>query len=262
MIRVIAFAVSTLFSVSAVAADAPSVHGLSAWGMFMAADWVVKLVMIGLVLASVCTWTVFIAKFCQIRFSRTRATITAELIAQASTLQATVQAMDNKHGPATVMVYAARDEFERSASVLDHAGNEGIKERLASQLSCIEAQAGRQLTAGTGILATIGSTAPFIGLFGTVWGIMNAFIGIAESKTTNLAVVAPGIAEALLATAMGLVAAIPAVIIYNLFARSITSYRQQLGDIAASIEQLVSLELDLRRVPANRQTVRAVSLAE
>ena len=107
------------------------------------------------------------------------------------------------------------------------------------------------LSRGTGLLAIVGSTAPFIGLFGTVWGIMNSFIGISEAQTTNLAVVAPGIAEALLATAIGLVAAIPAVIVYNIFARSIAGYAQLLADAASGVEQLVSLHLDLRKVPAN-----------
>ena len=105
---------------------------------------------------------------------------------------------------------------------------------------------GRQAGVGTGVLATIGSTAPFVGLFGTVWGIMNSFIGISESQTTNLAVVAPGIAEALLATALGLVAAIPAVVIYNYFAREITGYRMRLNEAAAGIERLVSRDLDFR----------------
>jgi biopolymer transport protein ExbB len=98
----------------------------------------------------------------------------------------------------------------------------------------------RQVTRGAGILATIGATAPFVGLFGTVWGIMNAFIGISESQTTNLAVVAPGIAEALLATALGLVAAIPAVMIYNHLARVIAGYRTLLGDASAQLLLMVS----------------------
>ena len=100
------------------------------------------------------------------------------------------------------------------------------------------------LQAGLSVLATVGSTAPFIGLFGTVWGIMNAFIEIAAQQNTNLAVVAPGIAEALLATACGLVAAIPAVVIYNHFARAINGYRAQLGDIATALLTLVSRDLD------------------
>ena len=106
--------------------------------------------------------------------------------------------------------------------------------------------AAEAITRGTGVLATIGSTAPFVGLFGTVWGIMNSFIGISKAQTTNLAVVAPGIAEALLATAFGLVAAIPAVVIYNVFSRQIAGYRGLLGDASAEIERLVSRDLDRR----------------
>src|SRR5690606_38089501 len=108
----------------------------------------------------------------------------------------------------------------------------------------IELAAARRMTRGTGILATIGSTAPFVGLFGTVWGIMNSFIGISKAQTTNLAVVAPGIAEALLATALGLVAAIPAVIIFNMFARATAGYRGLLGDGAAELLRMVSRDLD------------------
>ena len=98
---------------------------------------------------------------------------------------------------------------------------------------------------GNGYLATIGAISPFVGLFGTVWGIMNSFIGIAHSQTTNLAVVAPGIAEALLATAIGLIAAIPAVVIYNIFARMINNYRGQVGDVAAQSALLLGRDLDL-----------------
>ncbi len=152
-------------------------------------------------------------------------------------------------------MHAASQEVELSKGALDHANGDGLKERVSSRLSRIEAQAGRRMSRGTGVLATIGSTAPFVGLFGTVWGIMNAFIGISEAQTTNLAVVAPGIAEALLATALGLVAAIPAVVIYNVFARSITGYRQVLADASAGVERLVSRDLDFRALP--RQALAA-----
>ncbi|WP_332689738.1 tonB-system energizer ExbB, partial [Bosea sp. (in: a-proteobacteria)] len=151
-------------------------------------------------------------------------------------------------GAVAILVSAAQSERERSTDL----GEEGVKERVAIALSRIEARAGRSMARGTGLLATIGSTAPFVGLFGTVWGIMNSFIGISQSKTTNLAVVAPGIAEALLATAIGLVAAIPAVIIYNVFSRSIAGYRATLSD--ASGEVLRHLSRDLER------TRRAVAL--
>ena len=104
--------------------------------------------------------------------------------------------------------------------------------------------AGRRFSRGTGVLGTIGATAPFVGLFGTVWGIMDSFIGISTAHTTNLAVVAPGIAEALLATALGLVAAIPAVMIYNVLARSTMHYRALIGDAATQVLKLVSRDID------------------
>ena len=143
-------------------------------------------------------------------------------------------------GPASALVAAAASETALS----DGGPPEGVKERVASRLERIEAGAGRKMARGTGVLATIGATAPFIGLFGTVWGIMDSFIGISKAQTTNLAVVAPGIAEALLATAIGLVAAIPAVVIYNVFARRTGHCRAMLGDAAAAVMRLVSRDLE------------------
>ncbi len=116
---------------------------------------------------------------------------------------------------------------------------------VINQLKVRVAAVGRQMGRGNGYLATIGAISPFVGLFGTVWGIMNSFIGIAQTQTTNLAVVAPGIAEALLATAIGLVAAIPAVVIYNVFARQIGGFKAMLGDVAAQVLLLQSRDLDL-----------------
>ncbi len=228
-------------------ADIP--HDLSPWGMFMAADWVVKGVMIGLAFASLITWTVWLAKTLELMGARTRAGRTLRVIRDSSTLADAVGEIGQRGGPAARMLRAAADEVRLSEAALDHADNGGVKERVSSALSRIESYAGRRMSRGTGVLATIGSTAPFVGLFGTVWGIMNSFIGISESQTTNLAVVAPGIAEALLATALGLVAAIPAVVIYNVFARSITGYRHLLADAAAGVERLVSRDLDFRKMP-------------
>lgn len=224
-------------------------HDLSPWGMFMAADWVVKAVMIGLAFASLATWTVWLAKTLELAGARTRAGRTLKIIRSSSTLSDAVGEIGTRGGPAALMLRAAADEVRLSEVALDHAANDGVKERVSSSLSRIESFAGRRMSRGTGVLATIGSTAPFVGLFGTVWGIMNSFISISESQTTSLAVVAPGIAEALLATAIGLVAAIPAVVIYNVFARSITGYRHLLADAAAGVERLVSRDLDFRKVP-------------
>ena len=221
-------------------------HDLSPWGMFMAADVVVKAVMIGLAFASVITWTVLVVKLLEIFAANRNAQRSADLIATAPTLTDAVAASAGRTDPASRMLRAAAAELDRSAPALASAGTSGLKERVSSYLSSIVSTAGRRAGVGTGLLATIGSTAPFVGLFGTVWGIMNSFIGISESQTTNLAVVAPGIAEALLATALGLVAAIPAVVIYNFFARQITGYRLRLSEAAAGVERLVSRDLDFR----------------
>lgn len=232
---------------SAIALTLP--HDLSPWGMFMNADIVVKAVMVGLAFASLVTWTIWLAKSLEILGGKLRARRAANAIGNAATLMQAARALGHGGGPGALLVRAAAEEWALSAGALDHASGDGLKERVTSRLSRIDAAASRRMSRGTGLLATIGSTAPFVGLFGTVWGIMNAFIGISQAQTTNLAVVAPGIAEALLATAMGLVAAIPAVVIYNVFARSIAGYRQILADASAGVERLVSRDLDFRAVP-------------
>jgi biopolymer transport protein ExbB len=226
-------------------------HDLSPWGMFLEADWVVKAVMIGLAIASIVTWTVWLVTSLELIAARRRSVHARAALAGAGSLAEAVALFARGDGSAhTLREGAARDLVTATAhEVAISAGlpAEGVKERIASRLERIEAAAQRHATRGTGILATIGSTAPFVGLFGTVWGIMNAFIGISRAQTTNLAVVAPGIAEALLATALGLVAAIPAVVIYNRFARSIAGYRAILADISADLLRLVSRDLDRRR---------------
>ena len=208
---------------------------LSPWGMFMAADLVVQGVMVGLILASVLTWTVFVAKTLELGVAVRR---------QRRLLAAIDGAPSLDKAPANALVAAALAEQRLSVDTVDD--RDGLKERVASRLERLEAATGRRMLKGTGVLATIGSTAPFVGLFGTVWGIMNSFIGISKSQTTNLAVVAPGIAEALLATALGLAAAIPAVVIYNHFARQVAGYRALVGDTSAAVLRLVSRDLGRR----------------
>lgn len=222
-------------------------HDLSPWGMFMAADLVVKGVMIGLAFASFVTWTVLIAKIIELGALQRTVRRAVRSLTEAQGLAAAEEIFHGRRSIPARMVHAARQEMNSSDAVLDYVSDAGVKERVASRLQRAEVRAGRQIAKGTGILATIGSTAPFVGLFGTVWGIMNSFIGISEAQTTNLAIVAPGIAEALLATAIGLVAAIPAVVFYNFLARAITGYRQGLSDTSAAIERLVSRDLDVRR---------------
>ena len=226
-------------------------HSLSPWGMFVQADFIVKGVMVGLALASLVTWTVWLAKAIELARAMRRLRRGINQILSAATLGEAASSFEDINDTGAVLVREANDELRVSARLLDHTAGNGVNERVTSRLSRVESEAGLRMARGTGVLATIGATAPFVGLFGTVWGIMNSFIGISQSQTTNLAVVAPGIAEALLATALGLVAAIPAVIIYNVFARSITGYRRLLGDASAGIERLASRELDFRKLPAS-----------
>jgi biopolymer transport protein ExbB len=228
---------------------------LSPWGMYINADPVVKAVLIGLAFASLVTWTVWLAKTIEIMICKRRVRAALNILASVRSTMEGVERLAATQGEVRQFLDAAVTELKLSAGSIER---DGIKERIASRLERIEAAYGRRLLRGTGVLATIGSTAPFVGLFGTVWGIMNSFIGISKSQTTNLAVVAPGIAEALLATAFGLAAAIPAVVIYNVFARSISGYRALLGDASAEVLRLVSR--DLERPAASSPARRGASL--
>jgi biopolymer transport protein ExbB len=214
---------------------------LSPWSMFISADVVVQTVMVGLVLASIVTWTVWLAKNIELWLATRRLHRGLAALGRARSLADAYQELGSARGVTPALVRAARLELRMSADLTDKAG---IKERIGTRLARLDVGAGRHMNRGTGVLATIGATAPFVGLFGTVWGIMNSFIGISKAQTTNLAVVAPGIAEALLATAIGLFAAIPAVIIYNQFARSLGRYRALVGDASAEVLRLVSRDLD------------------
>ena len=229
------------FAQDNVLATATLPRDLSPWGMYINADPVVKAVLIGLAFASLVTWTVWLAKTVEIMICKRRVRAALAILASVRSTSEGVERLADAQGEVRQFLDAAVTELKLSAGSIER---DGIKERIASRLERIEAAHGRRLLRGTGVLATIGSTAPFVGLFGTVWGIMNSFIGISKSQTTNLAVVAPGIAEALLATAFGLAAAIPAVVIYNVFARSIAGYRALLGDASAEVLRLVSRDLE------------------
>lgn len=217
---------------------------LSVWGMYHHADIVVKIVMIGLVLASVVTWAIFFSKSAELISHKRRLRREQQLLKEARSLEQArnIAAGFHARSLSTPLLNEADDELDLSTGSQDR---QGIKERTDFRLQRRVAAVGRRMGYGNGYLATIGAISPFVGLFGTVWGIMNSFISIARSQTTNLAVVAPGIAEALLATAIGLVAAIPAVVIYNIFARMIGSYKAMLSDVAAQILLLQSRDLDL-----------------
>jgi len=229
---------------------------LSPWGMYLTADSLVKGVLIALVLASVITWTVWLAKSIELIAAKRRARNALTALAAVRDMSDASAQLGRNTSPAGRFVQAAVAELRLSDETM---AREGIKERIASRLERIEAKGGRHMMRGTGVLATIGAIAPFVGLFGTVWGIMNSFIGISKAQTTNLAVVAPGIAEALLATAIGLVAAIPAVIIYNHFARVTKGYLEHVNRASGVAARLLSRDLDRTHVSSPGNMSRAAA---
>jgi len=194
---------------------APALRELSPWSMFLSADILVKAVMIGLALASLATWTIFIAKMIELSLVQRRLRAALGRIADARSLAEAQFALGAKEGVLSALLAAAMREARLSAGISSDAG---VKERAASSFAEIVRAEARRIRLGMGVLATIGATSPFVGLFGTVWGIMNSFRGLAQVAQATLGTVAPGIAEALIATAMGLFAAIPAVVAYNRFA--------------------------------------------
>ncbi|WP_039759703.1 MotA/TolQ/ExbB proton channel family protein [Bartonella queenslandensis] len=267
-------------------------HDFSPFSMFMAADWVVKAVIILLLLASLMSWTIAFVKIIEITLAKRRVRHELQLVLNAQTLTRLAASLKESKGAGVfflkevlkevylstqqvhfiapegtsesfgeraptrksaqtledILFYEKNDQYEgtsRDGYIRDV--HEGLKERVHSLLSRCLLAATRRVAYGNAVLATIGAIAPFVGLFATVWGIMNSFIGIAQSQTTRLDVVAPGIAEALFATAMGLFVAIPAVVMYNSLMRALNGYRSDLGDIAAALERLLSRELDRQK---------------
>jgi biopolymer transport protein ExbB len=230
---------------------AVTLRELSPWSMFLSADILVKAVMIGLAFASLVTWTIFIAKMIELSLIQRKLRAALARIADARSLAEAQFALGSKDSVLSSLLAAAMREARMSAGI---SSDSGIKERAASSFAEIVRAEARRIRLGMGLLATIGATSPFVGLFGTVWGIMNSFIGISKSQTTNLAVVAPGIAEALLATAFGLVAAIPAVIIYNHFTRVTKGYLELVGRSSGAAGRLLSRDLDRTHVSSPGST--------
>jgi biopolymer transport protein ExbB len=226
-------------------AEAAALRELSPWSMFLSADILVKAVMIGLAFASLLTWTIFIAKMIELAVAQRKLKTALDKISDSRSLAEAQFALGAKRGVLSSFLAAAMREARMSAGI---SSDTGIKERAASSFAEILRAEARRIRLGMGLLATIGATSPFVGLFGTVWGIMNSFIGISKAQTTNLAVVAPGIAEALLATAIGLVAAIPAVIIYNHFARVTKTYLELVSRASGAAGRLLSRDLDRTHV--------------
>ena len=218
------------------AQTAPVSATLSPLGMFAAADMVVKAVMAGLIAASVLVWAIWLGKLVQIGQSLTG--LRRGLLRLSG--HEGLETPDSAPALTAALMACARDEAEASRGL----PVDGLRERAASEIESRAGAAQRRLQRGIAVIGTVAATAPFIGLFGTVWGIMNSFIGIAESQQTNLAVVAPGIAEALLATGIGLVAAIPAVILYNHLTRLLAAHRAALTETARRINVILSRHLD------------------
>jgi biopolymer transport protein ExbB len=217
---------------------------LSPWSMFRSADAFVKGVMISLALASLATWTIFLAKLAELFLARRRLNAALARISKSRSLGEAQSSLGPTTSVLGAFLAAALRELRLSEDTFVESS---IKERVASRVAEIVKTESREVRRGMSILATIGATAPFVGLFGTVWGIMNSFIGISKAQTTNLAVVAPGIAEALLATAIGLAAAIPAVIIYNHFNRETRRHLDLVGRASGATMRLLSRDLDRLR---------------
>ena len=211
------------------------------WSLVEKAHPVVQGVMALLALNVFTVLTVFLFKLAEFTFAFLRLGREARALAEGSGL-----VVPAGSGPLARSVRAAQDEVAALPHRLNSDLRAAARERLDLALSRIEAGAVRQLRSGTGALASIGAVAPFVGLFGTVFGIMNSFLAIAATQTTNLAVVAPGIAEALLATGIGLAAAIPAVMVYNRAMRRIAEFRHRLADGTAEVLRRFSHALDAR----------------
>lgn len=209
--------------------------------MFVSANILVQAVIVSLVFASLVSWTIFLAITMKLLIARRRLRRALERIRAARTLAEAQMNLGSSKNVVSALLQAALQEIRVSPESSDAAR---IQERAASRFAEIARAEARSMRHGMSVLATIGSTSPFVGLFGTVWGIMNSFIGISKAQTTNLAVVAPGIAEALLATAIGLVAAIPAVMIYNHFSRATRGYLDIVGRASGNVGRLLSRDLD------------------
>jgi biopolymer transport protein ExbB len=223
---------------------------LGPWEMFMDAEFLVKLVMIGLLVCSLLSWTILILKifeFASMNRITNRFLETWRGAKSINEMGKIAESDEFAGNPLADMAAAASAEVELSRQAGLHVAGEhrdNTINRAQNAVAAVQASLSRRLSSGMQFLATVGSTGPFIGLFGTVYGIMHSFIGIANSNTTNLAVVAPGIAEALLATGLGLFAAIPSVVFYNYFQTMITAYGSRTEGFVAELMNAISRQLD------------------
>ena len=219
---------------------------MSPVALFIQADWVVKVVMGGLLLASIWTWAIIVAFTVRLRRTKREMARFERDFWRAEDIDAFHTAESDRDLPSARVFAAGVQEWRRSTA----GGNidkGGTRERLASAMASAAALEIDRLSDRLNILATVGSVAPFVGLFGTVWGIMRSFTGIASAQNSSLAVVAPGIAEALFATAIGLFAAIPAVIAYNRFSHGVNKVEAGLNRFADGFHTTLSRQLDSAR---------------
>jgi len=241
---------------------AQAAHDLSLWGLFLQADWVVKGVMIALLLASVWVWAIVFEKAATLRRLRRQSDQFEDAFWSGGSLEElfTREGETPSH-PMAAVFGAGMREWKRSAGrgLDSELAVTGMKERVERAMSVAAARELERLERWMVFLATIGSAAPFIGLFGTVWGIMNSFSAIASMQNTSLAVVAPGIAEALFATAIGLVAAIPATMAYNKFASDFGRFAGRLEAFAAEFSAILSRQSEAAAEPPRPRTAAAVA---
>jgi len=224
----------------------PVVHGdFSFWSLFKRADWVVKAVMIILIIASIWSWAIAVDKAITMYLLKRRAKLFEETFWSGKTLDELSRAMagDTRDPMARVFAAAMREYDESMSSPRNDAAILSTRERIDRVMNLVVNRELSKAERGLSVLATIGSASVFIGLFGTVWGIMNSFRAIAASQNTNLSVVAPGIAEALFATALGLIAAIPAVIFYNKYSSDIDKYAGRLEGYADELSAILSRKI-------------------
>jgi biopolymer transport protein TolQ len=228
------------------AENAP-VADFSLWALFMQAHVVVKIVMVGLVFASIWSWAIIFEKFILLKRTQRQTDKFDGEFWSGQSLDELYRGLAQTKTRSTASLFmAAMREWRRSQDSMVRAGFVGLQQRLEKVMDVELQKEMSKLEARLLFLATVGSTAPFIGLFGTVWGIMNSFRAIAVSKSTNLAVVAPGIAEALFATALGLLAAIPAVIFYNKISSEISKLGARMENFADEFSAIISRQLDER----------------
>lgn len=234
------------------AGSAPQ-HDMSMFGLFLQSDIIVKSVMLMLLGASIWCWTIIINKYARFKILKHQTQKFEEAFWSGDMLENLYERIKATADHPIAMVFVAgmhewmTNDLSR-ATTGSQSIRIGLKERLQQGMMVARNRSIEKLEQGLSFLATVGSTAPFIGLFGTVWGIMNSFQNIAMTKNTTLAVVAPGIAEALFATAIGLVAAIPAVIFYNKFSNDLNRFSQKLDDFCQEFLSILSRELDTQEM--------------